>query len=160
MSNHRFAPPSLFGSNPVTVGRVTCPTCGGRGTVPNLPVTSAPARPTDPDTSHAAQTRNASGDVRRFSIRSRQAKLLAAFSRGDGLTDYEAARMVLGDDYHTRLEGCRRRCSDLRAAGFLLNTGRRRQNPGSPDESIVWTINHGGYTALRNLQTFGWSVEP
>jgi hypothetical protein len=146
-------PPNLFGS-----GRVTCPTCGGSGTVIDVPVASAPARPTDPDTSHTAQERNRSGDVARFSTRSRQARLLTMFGSYDDLTDYEAACLVLGDtEYHTRLEGCRRRCSDLRVAGFLTDSGKRRTNPGSPDEAIVWVITPGGREALYNLQRTGWS---
>jgi len=123
--------------------------------VPAVP--SAPARPTDPETSHASAARVAVKDVGRFSAKSRQAKLLLQFDIKP-LTDFEATCRVLpADGYHTRLEGCRRRCSDLRAAGYLEDSGAKRRNPGSPDDAIVWQITETGRAALKRLLETGWS---
>ena len=121
------------------------------------PVPSAPARASDPVTSHAAAQRVASPDVARFRATSRQAKLIVEFDARP-LTDYEAAQRVMSlNAFHTRFEGCRRRCSDLRAAGYLEDTGERRCNPGSPDEAIVWRITPAGKEALRCLLATGFS---
>jgi hypothetical protein len=129
------------------------------------PVPSNPARASDPETSQAAAARVASPDVKRFRATSKQAKLLVEFDAApNGLTDHEAAQRVMGANaFPTRLEGCRRRCSDLRAAGYLeavmLNpdTQLTRRNPGSPDESGVWTITADGKIALACLLATGWS---
>jgi len=122
---------------------------------PARSVPSAPARATDPETSHLAGPRSL--DVSRFSARSRQAKLLAVFA-GDPMTDQQAAVRVVGAYANpSAFDGCRRRCSDLRAAGYLADTGLRRKNVGSDDESIVWRITHAGAVALANLERFGWS---
>jgi hypothetical protein len=120
---------------------------------------SFPARATDPSTSQASGERNATPDVGRFSNRARQARLLEAFGdHNDGLTHFEAATLVLGEgEFHTRLDGCRRRCSDLRQAGYIVDSGMRRKNPGSPDDSIVWVITDQGRQALVNLHSTGWS---
>ena len=120
------------------------------------PIPSAPARASDPETSHAAAARVRVKDVGRFSSKSRQAKLLVEFDQ-KSLTDFEAARRVMPTDIHARFEGCRRRCSDLRAAGFLEDSGEKRSNPGSPDEAIVWRITQAGRDALTRLLATGWS---
>lgn len=122
---------------------------------PVRPVPSAPARPTDPETSQMAGPRER--DVRRFSDRSRQAKLLRSFAITN-LTDQQATIRVVGIHASpSAFEGCRRRCSDLRAAGLLYDTGRRRKNAGSEDESVVWGITDVGRQAIRNLDRAGWS---
>lgn len=98
-------------------------------------------------------------DVGRFSSKSRQAKLLVQFDAKPS-TDYEATCRVVNplDGYQTRFEGCRRRCSDLRTAGFLEDSGKRRANPGALDaEAIVWQITETGRLALRRLLSTGWS---
>lgn len=137
---------------------VTCPTCDGEGTILPEAVASAPARPSDPRTSHASQARNASKDVGRFSTRSRQARLLEAFVAQGGLTDFEATVMVLGTAVPgPQFDGCRRRCSDLRAAGYLKDSGKTRCNEGSPDESIVWLSSTAGKMAFHSLEQTGWS---
>ena len=133
---------------------VLCPTCGGTGWVQDIPVHSAPARTTDPETSQAAA--HAERDVRRFSARSLSGRLLVQFSRLD-LTDQEAALRVSSADPPSRFEACRRRCSDLRAAGYLVDSGFRRQNQGSPDEAIVWTLSPGGALAADRLAETGWT---
>lgn len=116
---------------------------------------SAPARNTDPETSHAAA--KTEQDVGRFGAKSRQARLLAVFSGGD-FTDQQAAIRVVGAGaVPSAFDGCRRRCSDLRAAGLLADSGKRRRNTGSDDESIVWMITLAGERALRNLDEKGWS---
>jgi len=120
------------------------------------PIPSAPARPTDPETSHLASKHD--DDVARFSARSRQAKLLALFRKNQVLTDQQAALSLLGWGVAiSKLEGCRRRMSDLRAAGYLMDSGRRDHNTGSNDESIMWSITLAGHRALDNIERTGWS---
>jgi len=120
------------------------------------PIPSAPARPTDPETSHQAS--KTMHDVAKFSLRSRQAKLLDAFYMSGPMTDQQAALKVVGDFTPvSSLEGCRRRMSDLRAAGLLMDTGERAHNEGSNDESIVWQLTLAGHRALDNLKRTGWS---
>ena len=130
------------------------------------PVPSHPARADDPETSHAAAARVASKDVGRFSSKTRQAKLLIEFDAvaPGGLTHFEAMRRVMSpNEFHPRLEGCRRRCSDLKAAGFIeAHLGidgkpEKRRNPGSPDDSIIWFITEAGRTAIARLLATGWS---
>jgi len=122
---------------------------------PGVTAASAPARPTDPITSHqAAKTES---DVGRFSRNSRQARLLSAFG-AQHLTDQLATVLVLGTEApQSQFDGCRRRCSDLRAAGYLYDTGAKMRNPGSVDDSIVWGITRAGQVALANLNEKGWS---
>lgn len=122
---------------------------------PARKVPSAPARNTDPETSHAAA--KTERDVGRFSAHSRQAKLLRVFA-GQPLTDQQAAVRVVGAHaMPSAFDGCRRRCSDLRAAGYLADTGRRKHNTGSGDESIVWQITIAGQHALTHIDHYGWS---
>jgi hypothetical protein len=116
---------------------------------------SAPARSTDPETSHMAAKRQI--DVGRFSAKSRQAKLLELFNMRD-MTDQQATIHLVGSHAApSAFDGCRRRCSDLRAAGLLFDTGRRRKNAGSDDDSIIWGISDAGKRALRALDDTGWS---
>jgi len=143
-----------------------CPTCHGTGSVSaevhaalTAPVPSAGARTADPATSRQSGQRVRSDDVQRFSSRSRQGKLLDVFAKHPS-TDYEAAAKVLsGTEYSiSSFEGTRRRCSDLRRAGYIHDTGLRRHNAGSPDESIVWSVTGRGMIALRTLHDTGWSI--
>jgi len=122
---------------------------------PTEAVPSAPARWTDPETSHTAGPRVQ--DVGRFSSKSRQAKLLQAFSMHP-LTDQQATVSIVGSHAApSAFDGCRRRCSDLRAAHFLYDTGKRRKNAGSDDDSIVWAVTLAGQEALELLDLTGWS---
>lgn len=122
---------------------------------PVVSVPSAPARRTDPATSHMAGPR--SQDVGRFSRKSRQAKLLQLFAMRD-LTDQQATIHLVGSHAApSAFDGCRRRCSDLRAAHYLYDTGRRRKNAGSDDLSIIWGITEAGRAALVSLDEVGWS---
>lgn len=122
---------------------------------PVTSVPSAPARSTDPETSHAAA--KAERDVSRFSARSRQARLLAVFAGGQ-FTDQQATVRVIGASAApSAFDGCRRRCSDLRAAGYLYDTGLRRTNTASNDESVVWGITLAGMQAMSLLDATGWS---
>jgi hypothetical protein len=131
-----------------------CPHCNGRGTLYGEARTS---RTTDTDTAQNAGKRHAT-DVRRFSSRSRQAKLLEAISRKP-MTAQEAALEVLGTHYSiSSVEACRRRVSDLKQAGFVIDLGDRRKNSGSPDESIVWHATLMGVFALEELRDTGWSA--
>lgn len=126
-------------------------------------VTSVPARATDPATARAAGDRHATSDVGRFSRASTSGRLLVAFARNalagaEGLTDQEATRMLLADEVRVaRFEGVRRRCSDLRRAGFISATGLTRCNDGSPDESDVCRITDAGMVAWEHLLADGWS---
>jgi len=116
---------------------------------------SSPARGTDPETSQMSAKRMQ--DVGRFSAKSRQAKLLDLFQMRD-LTDQQATIHLVGSHAApSAFDGCRRRCSDLRAAGYLFDTGRRRKNAGSDDLSIIWGITDEGKRALRSLDDTGWS---
>lgn len=122
---------------------------------PIAAVPSAPARNTDPETSHAASRNDP--DVSRFSIRSRQSKLLHVFVGGNK-TDHEATARVVGvHAVPSAWDGCRRRCSDLRAAGYLADSGQRRSNPGSNEDAIVWQITLAGLRAIEQLDQTGWS---
>ena len=122
---------------------------------PGTVAPSAPARWGDPETSHrAAKTMT---DVGRFSSKSRQSKLLALFEMRE-MTDQGATIHLVGSQATpSAFDGCRRRCSDLRAAGYLYDTGRRRKNTGSDDLSIIWAITETGKLALRRLEETGWS---
>jgi hypothetical protein len=122
---------------------------------PSPEVPSAPARWTDPETSHSAGPRVQ--DVGRFSTKSRQAKLLQQFAMHP-LTDQQATVSIVGSHAApSAFDGCRRRCSDLRAAHFLTDSGKRRKNAGSDDDSIVWEITLNGQHALELLDRTGWS---
>jgi hypothetical protein len=95
-----------------------------------------------------------SSDVRRFSKDSYSGRLLRAFAFYPGLTDKEATDEVVGLADSTdigRWEGCRRRCSDLRAAGYIMDTGQER------DGRIVWEITPLGDRAYRTMLETGWS---
>lgn len=118
-------------------------------------VPSAPARPSDPETSHGAGPRER--DLSRFSERSRQAKLLRSFAVGPRTDHSATARVVGASAAHAAWDGCRRRCSDLRAAGFLIDTGLREKNPASPDLSIIWRLTLAGQEAIKCLDATGWS---
>lgn len=124
--------------------------------IPIAVVPSAPARNTDPETSHLAA--KAERDVGRFSFKSRQARLLRAFATAGPLTDQGATIRVVGAAAPpSAWDGCRRRCSDLRAAGYLSDTGKRKRNQGSSEDAIVWQITMGGLAALDSLDESGWS---
>lgn len=133
-----------------------CPCCNGSGLLADVPVPSAPARSTDPDTSHAAS--KTEPDLRRFSARSRQARLLDTIDRLGLLTAQEAAIAVVGSDAPlSRLEGCRRRVSDLARVHYVSDSGQRAENAGSGTDAILWRITPIGEKALRNLDETGWS---
>ena len=120
---------------------------------PTLVAGSAPARWSDPETSHLASNREP--DVGRFSTKSRQAKLLAVFN-GDDLTDQQATIRLVGSHASpSAFDGCRRRCSDLRAVHYLADSGARRRNAGSDDESIVWMITHTGKGRAHQARSDG-----
>jgi hypothetical protein len=139
------------GIAPVAASRVKCPTCDGSGTV-----SAAASRSSDPDTSKAAGRRHET-DPGRFSARSNKARLLRALVRYP-MTAQEAAVAVLGAQSSTSaIEGCRRRVSDLKRAGFVIDSGERRCNDGSQEESIVWRASLAGVFALEALDETGWA---
>ncbi|MCJ7725647.1 MAG: hypothetical protein MUP76_04580 [Acidimicrobiia bacterium] len=116
------------------------------------PVSAAPARDGDPRTSKAAA--KTTPDIRRFGTNSYSGKLLRHFEE-TSLTDYQATLLVVGppgvDTTVSVFEGCRRRCSDLRAAGYIADAGIER------DGRIVWTITPEGEEALYRMKLSGWS---
>lgn len=134
-----------------------CPCCRGTGRVVNAtPIPAVTARPTDPQTSQQAANRN--GDVRRFGIRSRTAQVLRLIC-AEPTTQLRAALIVMSDDGSaSRLEGTRRRVSQLVQAGYIADSGRRSVNPGSDTEAIVWQATEEGRRALARLDATGWSL--
>lgn len=122
---------------------------------PSPVIPSAPARPSDPETSHLAAKRDK--DIGRFSDKSRQAKLLYAFSSSDLTAQQATTRVVGANAAISAFEGCRRRVSDLRAVRYITDSGGRRHNPGSEDEAIVWELTDAGRKALICLDETGWS---
>lgn len=146
------------GINPPPVERHQCPTCNGSGTVAQL----APAsRNSDPETSRAAGKRHET-DPRRFSAKSSSARLLAALNEYPMTAQEAALRVIRNAGKDTRrvstVEACRRRVSDLKRAGYVIDSGERRHNEGSPDESVVWKVTLAGVFALEALNDTGWSA--
>lgn len=95
-------------------------------------------------------------DVRRFSAGSYSGRLLRQFVHDD-YTDSEATTFVLGNAgvecTVSQWEGCRRRCSDLRLAGFLADTGVER------DGRIVWGATELGNAAYDAMRDTGWTAK-
>lgn len=116
------------------------------------PVPQVGERLGDPRTSKGKRSQ----DVRRFSRKSQCGRLLQVFAVGTstGYTDEEATDLVLRDESPTigRWEGCRRRCSDLRAAGYLEDAGEERGG------RIVWKITPQGGAAWRKMIETGWTT--
>ena len=114
------------------------------------PIKSAPSRDTDPRTSVGERM----GDVRRFGRNSYAGRLLNQFAQYPW-TDSEATIKVLGEPGpsvpFSKWEGCRRRCSDLRAAGYIADTGQERNS------RIVWSITLAGELAMDKMEMTGWS---
>ena len=104
-----------------------------------LPLPSILARNEDPGTSHLAAARVGTSDIRRFRAGSNSAKLLEEFSKGEK-TDFMATKAIISHASPVIFEGCRKRCSDLRRAGMIADTGKRVHNPGLPDLCIVSQI--------------------
>jgi hypothetical protein len=116
------------------------------------PIPSAPGRATDPATSQVRKMVN----VRRFRRTSYAGRLLNAFAMNDS-THFEATLFVLGEGgSHTQWDGCRRRCSDLVAAGYIAPTGDTRQNPGG-SEAEVYDLTPEGAEAWARMVDTGWS---
>jgi hypothetical protein len=114
------------------------------------PVGAAPARPSDPRTSHAASKSN--GDVRRFSSKTYAGRLLSFFVMIGAATDKQATDHVMTTYAEiAKWEGCRRRCSDLRAAAYIRDTGAEH------DGRIVWEPTPEGRAAYHRMQVSGWT---
>jgi hypothetical protein len=116
------------------------------------PIPSAPARDDDPRTSQAQGTKM--GDVRKFGAESNSGKLLREFfvSGEVGLTDHRATTLVVGPMAPVpRFEGCRRRCSDLRAAQYIEDTGREEEG------RIIWAITAAGSLAFSRMRRNGFT---
>ncbi len=155
-----FTQPDLWGDDPepsIPTER-TCPCCKGTGRVMSgEPIPSAPARPTDPETSHAASKREP--DLRRFGEFSHKARLLRAFDYYGVSTAQEAALLVVGVKAPlSKIEGCRRRVSDLVKVEFIADSGKRAENAGAGTDSILWHITDEGRQAIERLNETGWSL--
>lgn len=148
--------PSMFDDEPEPEPTSRpCHCCKGTGVIRSTaPIASAPARPSDPETSHAASKTET--DLRRFSDRSRQAQLLRLLAV-EPMTAQGAALTITSGTV-SGVEGCRRRVSDLLAAGYIADSGARICNPGSADESIVWQVTPEGLLAIGRLDDTGWSL--
>lgn len=120
------------------VDHVKCPRCGHsipvshQGSLFDEPVplqpVSAKSRRTDPDTSHAA-ARYPRGDSQRWRI------LNAHYRWPEGMTDEELSKLMPD----MRLNSLTTRRSELAVAGWLYDTGHRRQASGGVDQ-IVWAM--------------------
>lgn len=114
------------------------------------------ARKDDPETSKKSGARIKKANPKRFAKGTKKAINLAEYPEGDW-TDTEVAIRVEPNGGHPSFEGTRRRCSDLRAIGFIEDTGERRKNKGSSDDSMVCKITEKGVAALKCLQETGFS---
>ncbi len=112
-----------------------------------------PARLTDPETSQASAERY-SAPLRMVRVKTAKHRMLYAFSL-QALTAVEAALMsacFAGREGNIMsVETHRKRAAELHAAGYIEDTGLRRKNLGSPDESIVWQITPAGRAALPTM---------
>lgn len=153
--------PTLFDVEPIPAPTYRrCPCCQGAGIVLDLdePIPSAPARHTDPDTSHKAAAMHKDNDIRRFTAKSLKARLLAVIAAGGPMTHQAAALAVVGIDNVSRFRGAETRVSELGRAGFIADTGRRVFNPGSNCEAILWEVTDRGWDALDRLNKIGRSM--
>ena len=132
-----------------------CPTCSGTGRVsPDLFIAMT-ARASDPDTSQAA--RQDSADVRRYTIKSRQYRLLSALSKRPDTAQGAAMRVLGAMASVSSLEGCRRRVSDLARAGHVVDTGQRAANHGSGSDAAIYRVTDEGREVLQRLIITGRS---
>jgi len=99
-------------------------------------------RATDPETS-----RQAPGRRKRMT---QTYRLLGAYCLND-VTDEEAVEIILGHPATLADEGLRRRCSDLRATGWIEPTGDSRPNRSGRNR-IVCRITDAGRDAWMTLQ--------
>lgn len=116
------------------------------------PLPAVAVRPSDPRTSQAAAKRQRTQDLRRFSAASQCGKLLSFFVMVSAATDKQATDHVMGGYAEiARWEGCRRRCSDLRQAGYIEDSG------AEVDGRIVWRPTPEGKAAHHRMQLTGWT---
>lgn len=111
----------------------------GMNNVIELPLTY---RANDPKTSQQAPAK-----AKRMTAMYR---LLGVYCLND-LTDEEAVEMMLGRPATLADEGKRRRCSDLRALGWIAPTGETRPN-ASGRQRIVCQITDAGRDAWMEHQ--------
>lgn len=116
---------------------------GGYYIAPITPATTVGARTSDPRTSHRA------AEAITLKAGTQRARLLETFGRwpDDGLTDEEAMERSTGvradSEYATR-------CSEMRRAGWLVDTGRDRKG-GAGTPRIVSRITDTGLAELRRV---------
>lgn len=77
-------------------------------------------------------------------------QLLDVYMLND-VTDEEAVELLLGHPATLADEGKRRRCSDLRALGWIAPTGETRPN-ASGRQRIICAITDAGHDAWMELQ--------
>ena len=111
----------------------------GMNNVIALPLTF---RVDDPDTSKQAPTK-----AKRMTA---MYQLLGVYCLND-VTDEEAVELLLGRPATLSDEGKRRRCSDLRALGWITPTGTTRPN-ASGRQRIVFQITEAGRDAWMEHQ--------
>lgn len=144
--------PTLFGTYDTPTASMCCPHCQGTGRISAL---EPGARATDPDTSHRA--RAAHRDTSRFSLASRQGRVLSLLSAVD-LTAQECAIRIHGNGAPISvIEGTRRAVSSLYRLALVAPSTEERINPGSATPSIVWTVTSAGKQTLSRLLETGWS---
>lgn len=100
-----------------------------------------PARRTDPATSHAA--------TRAVTIKAgtQRQRLLTAFNASDSLTDEEAATLANGVTLWSEYA---KRCSELRAGGFIQVTGEKRRGESGLQRDVS-AITPMGTLALHDM---------
>lgn len=128
---------------------MTCPHCCGTGQV----LAHAPtSRASDPDTSKAAGRRHQT-DVRILKKGTKRYAVLEAMVGNPMMTAQEVALLLHGEsDSLGDIEGTRRRVSDLARAGYVADSGRRRENPGSGTKAIVWQVTLMGAFAFEKAR--------
>jgi len=99
-------------------------------------------RTTDPETSRQAPARG-----KRMT---QTYRMLGVYCLND-VTDEEAVEILLGHPITIEDEGLRRRCSDLRALGWIAPTGEARYS-GRGRTRIVCAITDAGRDAWMELQ--------
>jgi hypothetical protein len=128
---------------------ITCPECHGAGTVQ-----VHPSRYKDPETSKINGERNRLSP--NFSTRSQLARLLWLIAQ-QPMTAQEAAITLLGQKATvSQIESARRRVSDLRKLGLVMETEDYGSNEGG-GEALIWEITGAGLHTIELLQTTGWS---
>ena len=116
---------------------------------PIIPVQTIQSRSTDPRTSHAAEpTPLRAGTQRHLLLSAYHSNVGREWENNyGGLTDEEAATFAEGVSPTSEYA---KRCSELRAAGLIIDTGKNRKGNSGLDR-IVCRITEAGKAELRRL---------